>query len=214
MKSKSTALWPLAFFVLTTSLLLSGCSRRPLEIIPHKTMVINFDTSTSYEPGFTLHGWWFSSRDHRRNENAGKIFADVLARKLRDLPEVELYPRINLRYYLDAKEKQLASLYPELNEETLSGLMNQVDPVTFARDRECSILILGTIYDSYLVHNRTIHWWQSYVDGEIRVIDASTGDEIWNYPFHERDNFKSQLGLYEKIARRVVKKIKKKKVLR
>lgn len=200
--------------LILAALLSGGCSRARPEIIPHKTMVMNFATPPDYKAGFTLHGWWFTSRDHRRNENIGILFADQLARALAPLPEVDVYPRLDLRYYLDAKRKSLDAAYPNLTEEQRDRLFGEIPPLTFARDRGCDVLVVGDIFDSYVVHHRTIHWWQGVLRGEVRFLDVRTGEELARYQFSERDNFKSQMAMCEKVAARIARKLHKSRLLR
>jgi hypothetical protein len=175
---------------------------------------MTFDTAEDYEPGYRLEGWWFGAHDERRNANIGKIFADSFAKQIDTLPEIDLYPRADLRFYLDAQRMRLEELYPNLTDEQREDLFARIDPLTIARDRECDTLIVGTINDCYLVHNRTIHWWQSVIRGEIRVFDVRSGELIWEDYFRDRDNFDSPLLMVEEWSKRLTKRIRKNKVLR
>lgn len=199
----------LALPLILALVVLSGCSRTRPEIIPSKTMVMSFTQPDTFEPGYTLHGWWFVSRDQRRTGNMGKIYADQLSRFLDEQEAVTVYPRLDLRYYLDAKKLLLAEMYPALSTDQVDQLFNQIDPLTFARDRGCDILVIGEITDIYVVHNRFIHFWQGVIRGEVRMIDVRSGEEIWRYYFKERDLFRSQAAMCEKIAKRVAKKAHK-----
>lgn len=198
--------------ILATVMLPSCHSRRPvIEPLHVKLLVVDFDVSRDIaETPRQIKGWWFGSRDIYQNPNAGEIFSDLISERLnREISCVDVYSRTDFRYYLANKKDRLSKAYPDLSEESLDNLFSEVPAVDFARDLQMDLVLIGKLNRCYTGHSRTFHTWSSLVDADAILLDTETGEPEWSGHFKSRKKFRSQSAAMEKLAKRMIKQIKK-----
>lgn len=191
--------------------LVAGCSRRPVpEPLTVKILVHDFEVSDNIESSpEEIRGWWFGSRDIRRNPNSGIIFADILAREINEeVNPADVYSRTDYKYYLANKKRLLEEEYPSLNNQDIEALMNEIPPLDFARDLQVDLLIIGNLNAAYTTHSRAFHWWSSVIDASLMMLDVNTGDPVWTKDIRVRKNLGSQPSAMQKAADEITKDLK------
>jgi hypothetical protein len=192
-------------------LILSSCSKAPTEPLLSKILVVDFDVSedTASVPR-EIKGWWFGARDVYRNPNSGEIFSDIFAKRLNEeISCVDVYSRMDYRYYKANKIDRLKNAWPDLDDETVNSIFAELPPQDFARDLQQDKVLIGKLNECYTTHNRTIHWWSSVVDLEAILLDAETGQPEWTAHVRMRKSFLSQNSTMEKAVKKLIKQIKK-----
>ncbi len=152
-----------------------------------------------------IRGWWLGARTIRQNPRAGAELADVISRAFdKELPFVNQFSQVDLRYYFADKRERLRQAYAHLEDPEVERLIAQVPPIDYARELGADKMLTGRILRDYMGEHRTIHWWWSVVEAEISVVDVRTGTIEWTGHYSIDDTFGSMLAAEEELARQLV----------
>ncbi len=190
---------------------ISSCHRQPRVEPPRiRVAVLNFDLAFEIDDTREIKGWWFGARDIYYNPNVGEGVADAVADEIeKRCPFIEVYSRMDYKYYLASKREVLKREYPDLSNEQRADIMKQVDPMDIGRDLSVDKVVTGVVYDCHTSHHRTFHWWSSVVDVEIKLVDVQSGEVEFQKRVEDRDMFLSWLGTAEDVAEDYVKAMNK-----
>jgi len=178
---------------------------------PLKILVVDFEADAEIlsQPK-KVEGWWFSSRDVYNNSSVCEIFADIFARQMKEIiPSVEVYSRVDFKYYSANMKDRLKKNYPRLNNKSLDYLFSRVSPCDLARDLNLDLVLSAKLNKCYTTHNRAIHWWSSVIDVDVALLDAESGFPEWKAHRDSRKYFLSQYSSMEKVAESLIKQMKK-----
>jgi hypothetical protein len=164
----------------------TGCARRqvfvPRHQVPRRAVVLDFAEADKVRtlPKEVV-GWWFGGRDVLRDENIGQTIADEVHATLGELSYLDLYSRLDLKYYNKARKEKLRSTFkdPAYTEVEYDKMMDRISPLAIGRDLMVDYVVAGRVNDAYLARNRTIEWTWSRVDVDIELWDVRTGKVIW-----------------------------------
>lgn len=191
---------------------LAGCARRPApeeKVPPLKILVMNFQTPPGVrENPRDIRGWWFGSSTIYQNPRAGVIMAERISAHLSKFSFINLFSRVDLKYYFARKRQNLRESFPEVSDEDLNKLMDNVPSIDFARELTADKVISGRIVENYLDENRTIHWWSSVIEVEVELTDVATGEVEWRKRYRDRDWLDSQFNAQDKIAEEIVEDLR------
>ena len=193
-------------------LLITACHHHPrIQPLSVKVLVADFDVSEDIiSTPRQVKGWWFGSRDIYQNPNAGRLFADILARRLNnELSFVDVYSRTDFKYYLANKKERLKKKFPQVDDAVLKGIFDDISPRDFARDLGLDKVIIGKLNRCYTSHSRAFHWWSSVVEADVILLDAESGQPQWSGHFYDRSYFHSQYGAMQQVADKIVKSMKR-----
>jgi len=173
-----------------------------------------------------LQGWWFGSRDVWRNPGMGRVAADIFSSQLNRLPFITTVSRVDIKYYMADKREHIRRLLDErrrklekstdprdraeaerirnMTEADYERELERLPPRDVGRALKADRVLVGRIHDAYLGHNRTIHWYWSYVDLELNLVDVDTGRVVWHKRAQFKKNFASVALLFEIAARRMI----------
>ncbi len=191
--------------------LLSACSGHfPEDRVPKmKILIPDFDVPPgSRETPREIRGWWLGARTIYQNPRAGAMFADHLTTHLARFPFVNLFSRVDLKYYFARKKQNLKEAYGYLTEEELAEAMRQVPKLDFARELGADKLLSGRIVRNFLSEHRTFHWWTSLVEVDCEMTDVLTGKSEWKKTYRLRKFLASQDTVQEELSRRVAQDLK------
>lgn len=188
----------------------SACRSFPEERVPKmKVLIMDFEmTAGMAETPRAIRGWWFGARNIYQNPRSGTIFAERLSANLAVYPYVNLFSRVDLRYYFARKRGRLMDAYSYLDEDEIDGLLRDVPALDYARELGADKLISGRIVENYLSENRTIHNWKSKAHIKCVLIDVASGEEEWKGEYELTERFASQSTVTEEIARRAARDLK------
>ena len=187
-----------------------GCRGPRIEPPGTKIAVLNFDLTQDVDVNKELKGWWFTSRDVYYNQNAGEIIADIFADTIRNqCPFADVYSRTDYKYYLVSKREILKRELPDLNDDKIDQIIHELDPVDIGRDLGMDKVVVGAVFDTYTTHHRTVHWWSSVVDAEVKIIDVATGKIEWQSRMDERNICLSWYSTANTLARKMIKLMNK-----
>lgn len=155
-----------------------------------------------------VRGWWLGARTIHQNPHAGTAMAERLNARLASLPFVELYPRLDLRYYFARKRQNLAEAFPSLPEEKVEELVADADPLAYARELGADKLLRGRVVRNYLSDHRTLHVWSSVVEVEIELVDALSGRTEWRRSYRDRTWLASQFSAQDELAKRIARDLR------
>lgn len=187
-----------------------GCRGPRIEPPSTKIAVLNFELVQNVDVSKELKGWWFTSRDVYYNKNAGEIIADIFADAIRNrCPFADVYSRTDYKYYLVSKREILRRELTDLNDEEIDRIIRELDPIDIGRDLGMDKVVLGRVFDTYTTHHRTVHWWSSVVDAEVKVIDVATGNIEWQKRMDERNICLSWYSTAETLAKKMIKLMNK-----
>jgi hypothetical protein len=158
-----------------------------------------------------LKGWWFSSRGVFHNPGIGRVAGDAFSRRLSRLSFVHIVSRVDIKYYMAEKRERIKQVLSErrselrdsanpsdqkeaerihgMSEADYDRMLERLPAREIGRELKADRVLVGRIHDAYLAHNRTIHWYWSFVDLEVDLIDVDTGNVVW----HKRAQFKKSL---------------------
>jgi len=178
-----------------------------------------------------MKGWWFGARDVWHNPGMGQLAADIFAQELNQLPFIHMVSRMDTKYYLAGKrdlirkkleerrQKLEESASPRDREEAqriramtdadYDRLVEQLPPYEIGRELKVDRVLIGRIYNIYLAHNRTIHWYWSSVDLEVSLMDVDTHKIIWTKRAQYTKNFSSTSLLLEVAAQNMIEAMKR-----
>ncbi|MCD6385601.1 hypothetical protein J7M23_07450 [Candidatus Sumerlaeota bacterium] len=202
----------LSFFIALMAMvvILGGCRQPRVQPPRFKLAVLNFALAREVKTPKEIKGWWFGARDIYYNPYVGETFADVLADEIsKRCPFIDVYSRMDIKYYLLSKREILKRHFPELKEAELTKTINELDPVDIGRELGVDKVISGVIYDCHTSHHRTFHWWSSVVEAEVKLIDVDSGKVEWQNRMRLRKKFLSWLGTAEVLASKMVKAMEK-----
>ncbi len=207
--NKKYGVWFIA--ALVAVVLFTGCHRqRTVDPSTLNVAVLNFDLARDVDTEQEIKGWWFSSRDVYYNPNAGILFGDTLADQLsKRCPYLDVYSRMDFKYYLVSKEEKLKRDFPGLSTAERKEILAELDPVDIGKDLGLDRVIVGSVNEAHTTHNRTFHWWSSVVAAETQILNVETGEAEWSGSVRERDVFLSWLGTAEHVAAQLVKRMKR-----
>lgn len=192
-------------------LVFAGCSRPfPADHVPRmKILIPDFEMAEGLrEDTRDVRGWWFGANTIYQNPRAGAMFAERLNAKMTPLPFLNMFSVSDLKYYFAGKRELLKKAFPHLEDSEINDMMRQVPVSDFARELGADKVISGRIVSNYLGENRTIHWWSSFAQIEVRVTDAVTGRVEWEKEYQQKRWFASQFTVQDEIAGRVEKDLK------
>ena len=184
----------------------AGCARPfPSDQVPRmKILIMDFDLAPGLrETTRAVRGWWLGARTIYQNPRAGTMFAERLTSNLAIYPFVNLFSRLDLKYYFARKRQSLRAVYNYLSDAEIEDLMRQVSALDFARELGADKVLSGRVVENFLSENRTIHIWASSAHVECRITDVLTGRVEWEKEYRLRVWFASQFSVQEEIARRV-----------
>lgn len=187
-------------------LLIASCAKQQQFEPPRaKLAVLDFKLIQPLTTPREIKGWWFGSRDLYYNPNVGEKLGDALADELkRRCPFLDVYSRLDLKYYLLGKKEILRRTFPNLTDKEREQIIENLDPLDIGRDLGVDKLLIGEITSCYTSHNRTFHWWSSVMKVNAKLIDIDSGRVEWEKNIKEREMFKSWVATGEEIARRIV----------
>ena len=199
------------FVSIALACLVASCAR-PFEadkVPAMHLLVMDFELS----PGLrdttrAIRGWWLGATTVYQNPRAGTMFADLLTAELAVYPFLNMFSRVDLRYYFAEKKGRLQESYDYLLDDEIADLMRQVPPLDFARDLGADMLLTGRIIDNQLSENRTFHWWSSTVHVECRLTNVLSGAVEWEKEYELKKYFASQYSAQEEVARQVVEDLR------
>lgn len=184
----------------------TACARPfPSEGVPKmKILVMDFETPPGLrENPKAIRGWWLGSRNIYQNPRAGSIFAERVSAHLAPLPYINLFSRVDLKYYFARKRQRLSAAYDYLRDEEIDDLMRRVPQLDFAVELGADKLLTGRIIENHLSENRTFHFWSSRARIECRMIDVISGLEEWSKQYELKKRFASQFSIQDEIARQL-----------
>jgi hypothetical protein len=178
-----------------------------------------------------MKGWWFGARDVWHNPGMGRLAADLFAHEINSLPFIHLVSREDIRYYMADKRTLIRSKLDEkrraleqspnpddraqalriqnMTEADYDRDLELLPPREVGRELKADRVLVGRIYNIYLAHNRTIHWYWSSVDLEVGLVDVETGKVVWFRRAQFTKNFTSTSLLLEMAAREMVEMMKR-----
>lgn len=194
-------LWVLPMFL--AGLLPAACGPRfePAQVPRMHWAIMPFEQPAS----MTTHpravrGWWLSAWTLRQDPRSGRLLAETIARGLAGREYINLYPMLELRYYLEEKEQRLRESYPYLEEQEIQQLIGEVPPEAYGRELGVDKLLTGRIVRHHMGQNRVFYWWWSVLEAEVSVVDVSSGEREWARDYHYWRLFDSQLALQQTLA--------------
>jgi hypothetical protein len=176
------------------ALLGAGCGRPkpyvPTLQAPRRVAVLDLaESQTVRTVPLKTESWWFFAYDLYRDENFGNVVADELAEALEEFPYLDLYSRLELKYYFAARREVLEGAFKKLGEYTdaqYEEMIDRIDLVKIGRDLGVDYVIAGRVEDACLARNRTIHWTWSFAEVVIEVHDTRTGKPIYRKTLRDR----------------------------
>ena len=178
-----------------------------------------------------MQGWWFGSRKLWHNPGWGRVAGDVFSLELNRLPFISIVSRVDIKYYMadkservrtvleerrrelerssDPRDLEEAKRIQEMSPADYDRMLERLPPREIGRELNVDRVLVGRIHDAYLAHNRTIHWYWSYVDLEVQLVDVDTGRVVWYRRAPFKKNFTSISFLLETAAREVVEMMKR-----
>lgn len=212
--ARATPTAPLiACLALILSLGATSCVRRSFpedKVPPLKILVMNFATPPGVrENPRDIRGWWFAASNVYQNPRSGIMMAERISSHLAPLSFVNLFSRVDLKYYFARKRQNLSQAYKSLGDEEIAKLMDEVPAIEFARELNADKVVSGRIVENYLDENRTIHWWSSVLDVEVELTDTATGTVEWSKRYRKRGILDSQSTVQDEVARRIVEDLKR-----
>lgn len=189
-----------------------GCARRfdPEQVAKTKILVAQFEMA----PGLrdtpkAVRGWWMGAENIYQNPRAGSYFADRLYAYLPTFPYINLFSRMDLKYYFAPKRRLLQDAYPHLSNEEITDILEQVPDLDYARELGADKVLSGRVVESHMHENRTFHWWKSVAHIEVRLVDVLSGRVEWEHEYRETIRFASPEFVMEEIAKQVGKDLEK-----
>jgi hypothetical protein len=204
----------LAVALLVLVAAVASCARKPLrEPLKVRIAVLDMQVPKEFKSPKEVQGWWFSARDVYHDPNAGQIFSDLLAKRLRKLPYLEVHSRVDYKYYVARKLERLKQAFPNLTNDEIASLFNESSPVDIGKDMNhywgVDKVVAGRILSGSTEHNRTFHWWKSSIEIEVSLIDVETGKTEWQATIEKSKNFRSQYRTMELAADELVRRMVK-----
>jgi hypothetical protein len=169
-----------------------------------------------------MKGWWFGARDIWHNPGMGRMAADLFAHEINNLSFIHLISRTDIRYYMagkrdlirrkfderrraleespNAKDREEALRIQNMTEADYDRNLEALPPLEIGRELKADRVLVGRIYDIYMAHNRTIHWYWSSVDLEVGLLDVDSGKVVWFRRAQFKKNFASTSLLLEIAA--------------
>lgn len=190
---------------------LGACqSRAPAGPMPRmKWLVMPFAQPPSMSAQTrAVQGWWLGARTIRQNPRAGHRLAEQVARQMAKLEAVNLFSRIDLKYYFADKRQALQEAYPHLSRQDADELVTAVPPVDYGRELGADKVLTGRIVREHLAENRTFHWWWSVLEVECEVVDVRTGRREWTRRYELERTFASPQRLETELARRLIEDLR------
>ena len=179
----------------------------PVPPLPRRVAVLDFKVARDIAETHTqVKGWWLGARTVDQNPNAGKLFADALARHLLSLEYLEQHSRSDLRYYMTNKLKRLRASFADrgLTDLDFTRMLTEVSPVDYGEDLGVEQIITGRVIEAYTSTHHTIFTWHSFVRVEVDLWDVATGQIVWTEVFSGKKHFFSQLEVMDRLAPKVV----------
>ena len=189
----------------------SGCSRFPEEKIPRmKLLIADFDVPLGMkENPKEVRGWWMGANSIYQNPRAGAMFAELVTKEVAPFSFVNLYSRVDLKYYFARKRQALKQAYDYLGDDELDTALARVPKIEYARELKADILLSGHIVHNYLSENRTFHWWKSSAEIECEMTDVLSGQVQWKKKYKFKKRFASQFTVQREIAGRLAGDLKR-----
>lgn len=149
----------------------------------------------------TLRGWWLGSRDVFSSSSSGRIFSDYLAKEL-SAREVNIYSRIDQRYFLLDKEDEIKKAYPGLSDEEVDLYIKRANPIDFGKVLQTDYVVSGRIVRCETIHNRAFHWWRTKAEISIELYDVSKNMKISSIEIKQSNLFYSSSRMLQLLARK------------
>lgn len=191
---------------LLPALMISACSGRfPEERVPPmKILIADF----AVPPGMKenpkeIRGWWFGADSIYQNPRAGAIMAERITSRVAAWKFVNLYSRVDLKYYYARKRQNLKEAYEYLGDDEIDTLIGQVPQLDFARELGADKLLSGRIVRNHLQQNRTFNWWKSLAEIEVEMTDVLTGRVEWSRTYKASKRFASQYTVQDELAEEI-----------
>jgi len=192
--------------------MLAACARAPFpdERIPKmQVLIMDFHLPPGLrETPREIRGWWLGASTIYQNPRAGTMFAERLTAHLALYPFVNLFSRLDLKYYFARKRHLLRETFDYLDDAEIDALMDQIPPEDFARELGADKVLSGRIIADYLDENRTIHWWHSATQVQCALTDVLTGRVEWRKDYRLKKFFASQFTIQQELARRVAEDLR------
>jgi hypothetical protein len=176
-------------------------------------------------------GWWFSSRGLFHNPGLGRVGADAFSRQLSRLSFIHNVSRVDIKYYMADKRERIKTVLQErqsqleksanpreqkeaqriqtMSEADYDRMVERLPAREVGKELKADRVLVGRIHDAYLAHNRTIHWYWSFVDLEINLVDVDTGNIVWHKRAQYKKNFASTAFVLDIAAQDMVEMMKR-----
>ncbi|MBI3735193.1 hypothetical protein HY256_01615 [Candidatus Sumerlaeota bacterium] len=175
-----------------------------------KLLIMDFDMPKGMKENVKdVRGWWLGADTIRQNPRAGAMFADLLTHEIAGFKFINLFSRVDLKYYFARKRQALKEAYDYLDDDELDDRMALVPKLDYARELNADIMLSGRIIENYLSENRTFHWWKSIVEVECELTDVLSGEVKWKKKYRLKRRFASQYTPQREIARRAAEDLKR-----
>lgn len=202
----------ITLIALLPSLLLTACADRfPEERVPPmKLLILDFVVPPGMrENPKEIRGWWMGADTIYQNPRAGAIMSERITSRVAPWKFVNLYSRVDLKYYFARKRQNLKESYDYLGEDEIDSLIAQVPQLDFARELGADKLLSGRIVHNHLKENRTFNWWKSIAEIEVEMTDVLTGQVEWSKTYKDSKRFASQYTVQDEIAQQVAKDLRR-----
>ncbi len=171
----------LALFAGCSVTVLVSCARAPITGPSSQVRVVVLDglQPESHGEGETeIAGWWLTARDLYRDPNDGLHWGDLVATALeRNIPNLQVHSRMDLRSYLAAKEDLLKKEYPDMKKDQARRLVAEQSPLDFGRSLDADFVVSSRIVDAWLTQSLIV----SCIDSELGLLDFDEQASLGQY---------------------------------
>jgi hypothetical protein len=188
----------------------SGCAKRPEPATLVRLAVLDGrvdparDRTQRAKTGYLL-----ADRSRYDDGNAGRHFADELAKSVDKLWGVQVHPRVDIRAMMAQKERLLADLQPGMSPEERYDFLLSLDPVDYGKELNADYVLVPYMREARMIQNRAVFWWYSKVAVDYELWDVDKGEKVAGWSSRKTGYFRSQRFVMEDLAKRARGKVRK-----
>ena len=194
--------------------LISGCAKKPEPLTQVRIVVLDGRVEPSRDDTRrSTSGYLLSDRNRFDDGNAGRHFADELAKEVDKIRGVRVHPRVDVNAMMAQKERMLAQLEPSLGSEERYDYLLSLNPIDYGKELNADYVLVPYMREARMIQNRAVYWWYSKVAADYELLDVDTGLVVPEWSGRHTGYFRSQRWVMEDLAKRGRRALARKKVI-